>query len=222
MSRARKVIDPSQCCRPPVRGIPDLPEARVTRGEITVLLEQARTGDDRALAELIPLVYAELRRLAAYYLGRERRGHTLQATELVHEAYLRLVGQKGRTYRNRAHFFAVAAKVMRLLLVDYARGHRAAKRGCGKLLPLEEALALPAPESENLLEFHQALDRLAMNDPRAAQLVEVRYFCGLSNEETAEVMGICTRTAQREWRMAKAWLHGELRPGGKTPPTGEP
>ncbi len=176
----------------------------MTRGQVTVLLEEIRRGNDRALTELIPLVYGELRRLAAYYLRHERRDHTLQATELVHEAYLRLVGGSARSWQNRAHFFGVAAQMMRLLLVDYARGHRAAKRGAGARRPLEEALPLAAPEPATLLEFDEALNRLARIDRRAAQLVEVRYFGGLSNEEAAEVLGISQRTAQRDWRVAKA------------------
>lgn len=179
-------------------------------GEITRMLSEARLGDEQALQQLIPVVYQELRRLAAYYMQQERPEHTLQATELVHEAYLRLVDREAPDWRDRAHFFAVAAKVMRNLLVDHARARRRAKRRGGLTFPLDEALTLAAVESEELLAIENALGQLSTIDPRQGRIVELRYFGGLSVEEVAAVLHISGPTVKREWRMAKAWLRAQL------------
>lgn len=182
----------------------------VPHGEITRLLARVRTGDEQANAQLAPLIYDELRRLAAYYIRGERPDHTLQATALVHEAYIRLVGQD-IDWQSRAHFFAVAAQVMRRVLVDYARAAKADKRA-GKLhrIPLESALVYAEEQSGELIALDEALERLGQWDPRQSRIVELRFFAGLSVEETAEVLGISTRTVKRDWSMARAWLYSEL------------
>jgi RNA polymerase sigma-70 factor (ECF subfamily) len=168
-------------------------------------------GDGEAPARLIPLVYEELRRLARQYLQRERPDHTLQATGLVHEAYLRLVDQTTRTWQNRAHFFGVAAQVMRRILVDYARSHRAAKRGgTWDKIAFDEALAPLAERSIDLIALDDALKDLLTFDPRQSQIVELRFFGGLTNEEIGEVLGVSSTTVKREWRIAKAWLRREI------------
>jgi len=179
-------------------------------GEITQLLARVRTGDEQANAQLAPLIYDELRRLAAYYIRSERPDHTLQATALVHEAYIKLVGQD-IDWQSRAHFFAVAAQVMRRVLVDYARAAKADKRA-GKLhrIPLESALVYAEEQSGELIALDEALERLGQWDPRQSRIVELRFFAGLSVEETAEVLGISTRTVKRDWSMARAWLYSEL------------
>ena len=183
-------------------------------GEITGLLARVRKGDQQANAQLAPLIYDELRRLAAHYMRSERPDHTLQATALVHEAYIRLVGQDV-DWQNRAHFFAVAAQIMRRVLVDYARAAKAGKRS-GKLhrIPLETALVYAEEQSGELVALDEALDRLQKWDPRQSRIVELRFFGGLSVEETAEVLGISTRTVKRDWSMARAWLYGELTKAG--------
>ena len=182
----------------------------VPAGDVTQLLGQARAGNRDAESQLLGLVYDELRRLAAGYLRRERPNHTLQATALVHEAYLRLAGQKN-TLQNRGHFFGVAAQLMRRILVDHARAHQAGKRGGGKAqVSLEEAAPISAAESRELLDVDEALTRLAELDPRQGRVVELRYFGGLSVEETAEALGCTARTVNRDWRMAQAWLRNEL------------
>lgn len=164
-------------------------------------------GDQEAPNRLMPLVYEELRRLAHQYLQRERPDHTLQATSLVHEAYLRLVDQGTTTWQNRAHFFAVAAQVMRRILVDYARTHRAEKRGGNwDKLAFEEALAPSSERNVDLVSLDDALKDLLELDPRQSQIVELRFFGGLSIEELAEVLQVSPRTVKREWRIAKAWL----------------
>lgn len=164
-------------------------------------------GDQDAPNRLMPLVYEELRRLAHQYLQRERPDHTLQATSLVHEAYLRLVDQGTTTWQNRAHFFAVSAQVMRRILVDYARTHRAEKRGGNwDKLAFEEALAPSAERRVDLVALDDALKDLLELDPRQSQIVELRFFGGLSIEELAEVLQVSPRTVKREWRIAKAWL----------------
>jgi RNA polymerase sigma-70 factor, ECF subfamily len=178
-------------------------------GEITQLLAEKRAGSVPAMERLIPIVYQELRRLAAYHMQQERSGHTLQATALVHEVYLRLAGPKEQNWHNRAHFFAVAAQIMRNLLVDHARGRNRLKRGGGTAVALDEALMIPV--SEELLAIHDALDELAGLDDRQAQIVEMRYFTGMSVEEVALMMGISERTVKREWQMAKAWLYDRVR-----------
>lgn len=179
--------------------------------DVTRLLEAAAAGDPQAAAGLLPLVYDELRRLAARKLAGEKPGQTLQPTDLVHEAYLRLVGPgPPRAYKDRGHFLAAAAQAMRRLLVDAARRKLTAKRGGdGRRLPLE-GLAAPAPDEE-LLALDEALGRLAAADPLKARLVELRYFAGLTGEEAAEALGISPTTADRHWAFARAWLQNEVR-----------
>jgi RNA polymerase sigma factor (TIGR02999 family) len=177
------------------------------REDVTRMLIDWSGGDRDAAARLMPLVYDELRQLARQYLQRERPDHTLQATGLVHEAYLRMVDQSTTTWQNRAHFLGVAAQVMRRILVDYARSHRAEKRGGGwDKLAFEEAL-VPAPErSVDVLALDEALKDLQALDPQQSQIVEMRFFGGLTNEEIGEVLHVSPRTVKREWRMARAWL----------------
>lgn len=181
------------------------------QGEVTALLKDWSGGDRRALERLMPLVYGELRKLAWAYLRRERASHTLQPTALVHEAYLRLVDQRGVDWQNRAHFFGIAARMMRRILVDHARRRQAAKRNAAldRLSTSgEPAAAEPDPE---VLALDQALERLEAMDPRQARIIELRFFGGLTVEETAEVAGISTATVKREWQTARAWLARELR-----------
>jgi RNA polymerase sigma factor (TIGR02999 family) len=186
------------------------------RADVTRVLVDWSGGDREAPNRLIPLVYEELRQLARQYLQRERDDHTLQATGLVHEAYLRLVDQGTATWQNRAHFFGVAAHVMRRILVDYARSHRADKRGGGwDKLELDEAMAPSGERSVDLIALDDALKDLLALDPRQSQIVELRFFGGLTNEEVAEVLDISPRTVKREWRMAKAWLRREMQPARK-------
>jgi RNA polymerase sigma factor (TIGR02999 family) len=179
-------------------------------GEVTALLDALRRGQPDAEARLLSLVYAELKRLASSYLRRERPDHTLQATELVHEAYLRMVESESRL-QNRAHFFGVAAQAMRRVLIDHARAHRAQKRGDGRSkVSFDDALRLSAAESDGLIELDAALDKLSLIDPRQGRIVELRFFAGLSIDETAEALECAPRTVNREWRMAQAWLRREL------------
>lgn len=175
------------------------------------MLAEIRGGSQQAIETLIPVVYAELRRLAAYYMRRERPDHSLQATALVHEAYLRLAGPQSKDWQNRAHFFAVAAQVMRNLLVDHARARQRSKRDGGILLRLDDQLTLAAAASEDLPAVDDALNSLSKVAPRPARIVEMRYFGGLSVEEIAAVLDISDRTVRREWQMAKAWLYAEIR-----------
>ena len=185
------------------------------RGDITALLAEVKHGRKDALDRLLPLVYAELRRIARNQMRREREGHTLQPTALVHEAFLRLVDQDAAAWQSRAHFFGVAAQVMRRLLVDYARRRRAAKRGIP--ITLDEALLQPGSSAvsfEEILAVDQALDQLARLDSRQASVVEMRYFGGLSVEETAEVLGVAERTVKLDWAMAKGWMKSQLSAGG--------
>jgi RNA polymerase sigma factor (TIGR02999 family) len=178
---------------------------------VTLLLQRYSDGDESALAELMPLVYNELHRLAASYLRRERPDHTLQTTALVHEAYLRLVDQKDAQWRGRDHFLAVAAQAMRRILVDYARRHKAAKRG-GPLprLSLEEAVAVSEEQSDNLIVLDRLLARLEAIDPQEVRIIELRFFAGLSVEETASAMGTSPTTVKREWSVARKWLAREM------------
>jgi RNA polymerase sigma-70 factor (ECF subfamily) len=179
--------------------------------EVTRLLVRLTDGDGGALEELLPLVYAELRRLAAGYLRRERPGHTLQPTALVNEAYLRLVDQSQVRWQNRAHFMGVAAQMMRRILVDHARGQRAEKRGGDfQKLSLDENIDVSGERAEELVALDEALERLAELDPQKSRIVELRFFGGLSVEETAEVIGVSAPTVKRQWRMAKAWLYGQV------------
>lgn len=183
-----------------------------TQHEITRLLADWSKGDRQALEKLTPLVYDELRRLAARYLRQERAGHTLQSTALVHEAYLKLVGQNNVRWQNRAHFFGIAAQMIRRILVDYARARKADKRGAGaERLSLDEAIALPGSPDLDLVALDDALDGLSQIDARQSRLVELRFFAGLTLEETAEVMQMSVATAKRDWVSAKAWLSREIR-----------
>lgn len=184
------------------------------RQEVTQVLVDWNRGDQNAPERLMPLVYDELRRLARQYLQRERSDHTLQATGLVHEAYLRLVDQSGMSWQNRAHFFAVAAKVMRRILVDYARSHRAEKRGGDReKLAFDEALAPSGERAVDLIALDEALRDLETFDVRQSRIVELRFFGGLTNEEIGELLEISPRTIKREWRLAKAWLRREIMSG---------
>lgn len=179
--------------------------------EVTQLLINWSNGDKAALDELIPLVQAELRRVARRHLAREHPGHTLQTSALINEAYLRLVDQDGVAWQNRAHFFAMAAQVMRHILVDHARRHRYAKRGGGvRNVSLDEASVRLDRRTVEVVALNDALDTLAALDPRKGQIIELRFFGGLTIDETAEVMKISSPTVQREWRSARAWLRREL------------
>ncbi|HJZ80448.1 MAG TPA: sigma-70 family RNA polymerase sigma factor [Pyrinomonadaceae bacterium] len=180
--------------------------------DITRILIDWSNGDGAALDRLIPLVYAELRRQAARHLRRERTGHTLQTTALIHEAYLRLVDQRNVRWQNRAHFFAVSAQLMRRILVDHARRRRRAKRGGSATpLPLNEALLIAVEKSDvDLLALNDALQRLAAVDARQSKIVELRFFSGLSIEDTAMVLGVSPATIKNEWNVAKAWLRREI------------
>jgi len=180
--------------------------------EITRMLHKWSDGNPEAFEELLPLVYTELHRQAAQYLRRERQDHTLQATALIHEAYLKLVDQHEINWENRTHFFAIAANLMRRILVDHARAKHREKRGGNDLkLPLEEAaLVVSNEKSIDLMALDEALNRLAELDSRQARVVELRYFSGLSLEETAAVLKISRTTVAEDWAMAKAWLHREL------------
>jgi RNA polymerase sigma-70 factor (ECF subfamily) len=178
---------------------------------VTQLLTEWSHGDDAALAELTPLVYQELRRLAHYYMEGQRPDHTLQTTALVNEAYLRLADQTNPRWQNRAHFFAVAARAMRQILVSYARSNRAQKRGGGALrIELDEAAILSPEQSKEIVDLHEALERLGTLDSRKAQVVELKYFGGLNYEEIAEVLKIARVTVRRDWEFAKLWLYTEL------------
>ena len=179
---------------------------------VTELLADWSKGDQEALNKLIPLVYDELHKLASRYLRRERPDHTLQTTAVVHEAYLKLVNQRDANFENRLHFFAVAAQIMRRILVDYARRHHASKRG-GDLykLSLDEALVTSEEKGADLLALDEALERLAAIDERQSRVVELRVFAGLTLEEAAQALNLSPSTVRREWSMAKAWLHKEIK-----------
>ena len=178
---------------------------------ITQLLAEWREGDPSALDELYPLVYDELHRLARRYMSRERKGHTLQTTALINEAYVRLVGQKNVHWANRSHFFAISAQIMRRILIDHARRHAYAKRGGGaQQVSLEEAAVVSPDQSGELIRLDEALQSLAEMDPRRSQVVELRYFGGLNNEEIAGVLNVSENTVTRDWNMARAWLYHQL------------
>jgi RNA polymerase sigma factor (TIGR02999 family) len=182
--------------------------------EVSRLLLNWGQGDRAAFDELVPLVYDELRRLARHFMRREREGHTLQTTALVNEAYVRLVDQRSVRWQNRAHFFAIAAQLMRRILVDHARSRRYAKRGGeARQVSFDEAAIVSRERCAELVAVDDALTDLAARDPRKSQIVELRFFGGLNIEETAEVMGISPTTVQREWRSAKAWLYQAIREG---------
>jgi RNA polymerase sigma factor (TIGR02999 family) len=179
--------------------------------EITHLLIAWSNGSQDALEQLYPLVYEELRRLAHRYMSRERPGHTLQTTAVVHEAYLRLIDQRHAQWQNRAHFFAIAAQMMRRILITHAQSHAYAKRGGGTLkVSLDEAAVLSQERAGELLALDDALGSLTALDPRRSQVVELRFFGGLSNEEIAEVLKISPNTVTRDWNVAKAWLYREM------------
>lgn len=179
--------------------------------DVTQLLVDWGKGNSGALEQLTPLVYSELRRLAASYLRRERSDHTLQSTALVHEAYLRLIDQNSVNWQSRAHFFGIAARMIRRILVDHARSHQAQKRGgAAEKLALDEALAVPGQGDTDLVRLDEALKTLAEMDPQQARVIELRFFTGLSIDETAEALGISPATVKRDWVTAKAWLFREL------------
>ena len=179
--------------------------------DVTQLLSRWSAGDRAALESLVPAVYRELRRMTARYLRRERNQHTLQPTALVHEAFLKLVGQRDVRWQNRAHFFGVAAQLMRRVLVDYARERAAGKRGGGVgRLPLEDSMAIGVSNHIDIIAVDDALNRLATVDPDQVRLVELRFFGGLTIEETAEVLGWSSASVKREWAIARAWLHREI------------
>jgi len=175
--------------------------------QVTQLLMSWSDGDKAALNQLIPLVHTELRRLAKRYMRRQNPGHTLQTSALINEAYLRLVDQQSVKWQDRAHFFAVSAQIMRNILIDHARKYQYAKRGGGaRKVALDESAVMPEQRAAELVVLDDALDKLASVDQRKSQIVELRFFGGLSYDETAEVMKISARTVQREWRAARAWL----------------
>jgi RNA polymerase sigma factor (TIGR02999 family) len=187
-------------------------EPSVSPHKVTQLLQQWSRGDDAALAELTPLVYEELRRLAHHFMDGQRPDHTLQTTALVNEAYLRLADQTNLNWQSRAHFFAVAARAMRQILVSYARTQHAQKRGGHAVkVDLDEAALVSPEESKEIVELHEALEQLSALDSRKAQIVELKYFGGLNYDEIAEVLKISRITARRDWEFAKVWLYTELR-----------
>lgn len=180
--------------------------------EINLLLDQYRDGQTEGFEKLMALVYDDLRKLASWQLQSERPDHTLQPTALVHEVYLKMASQKPVEWQNKAHFFALAAQIMRHILVDYARTRQREKRGGAQTnISLEDALNHSSPSDPQLLALDEALNALAEKDPRKSLIVEMRYFGGLSIEETAEALGVSATTVRREWTMAKAWLRREMR-----------
>jgi RNA polymerase sigma factor (TIGR02999 family) len=191
-------------------------EAPSGRREVTELLRAWGNGDEMALERLTPLVYHELRRIARRYMARERQGHTLQATALVNEAYLRLVDAKVVDWRDRAHFFAISARTMRRILVDSARARRYQKRGgAQEPISLDESLIIQGRPGADLVAVDDALNALAAMDPRRSRVVELRFFGGLTVEETAEVLEVSPETVMRDWKLAKAWLLRELSRGNQ-------
>jgi RNA polymerase sigma factor (TIGR02999 family) len=186
-------------------------DSSVAPHRVTQLLSEWSHGDDSALAELTPLVYEELRRLAHHHMGGQQSDHTLQTTALVNEAYLRLADQTKPTWQSRAHFLAVATRAMRQILVSYARSNRAQKRGGGGArIELDESAILSPEQSKEIVDLHEALERLAALDSRKAQVVELKFFGGLNYDEIAEVLKIARMTVRRDWEFAKLWLYTEL------------
>jgi RNA polymerase sigma factor (TIGR02999 family) len=177
---------------------------------VSALLLRWRDGDEDALQDLLPLVYGELRRLAHYYLRAQRPDHTLQSTALVHEAYLRLVKQREGKFQNKAHFFAISAQLMRQILVEYARSRQAAKRNAGRTITFNDTIHLVKGRSLDLVALDDALNALARLDPQQSRIVELRFFSGLSIEDTAHVLEISPATVKRDWFTAKAWLRHEM------------
>ncbi len=189
----------------------EVSDNREPPADVTQVLRNWSEGDENASAKLMPLVYEELRRLAREYLRRERADHTLQATALVHEAYLRMVDEKSVTWQNRAHFYGIAARLMRRILVDYARAHNAAKRGgLQQKFALDEARDLPAPGPTDLVALDGALESFAKTYPRKSEVVELKFFGGLEANEIAEVLKVSEKTVLRDWSFAKLWLCREL------------
>ena len=186
-------------------------------GDVTSELWTLKAGNSDGWVKIVPKVYGELRRLAASRLRSESENHTLQPTELVHEAYLRLIRQHQVAWQSRTHFFGVAAHLMRRILVDYARRRHRAKRGGPDACRLNISVVDPQAKTLDLDELHQALDRLAQLDPRQSHIVEMRYFGGLTVEETADALGMSPKTVRRDWQVARAWLYGELRKGAREP-----
>jgi RNA polymerase sigma-70 factor (ECF subfamily) len=185
--------------------------ARTPQHQITQLLAEWSEGNQSALDELYPLVYEELHRLARRYMSRERKGHTLQTTALINEAYVRLVDQRNVRWANRSHFFAISAQIMRRILIDHARRHAYAKRGGGaKQVSLEEAAIVAPDQASELVRLDEALKTLAKMDERRCHVVELRYFGGLSNEEIAGVLKVSENTVTRDWNLARAWLYQQL------------
>ena len=182
---------------------------------VTQLLVRWKAGDKGALEALVPLVYKELRDIARHHLRRERPEHTLQSAALVHEAYLRLVDQRPFDTENRAHFLAVASRLMRQSLVDYARSHRAAKRGADRLVELDTSVVLPQVRSVDVVALDDALNGLAKLDEQQGRIVELRFFGGLATDEIAEVLGISASTVKRDWNVAKAWLTRQMKKGSR-------
>jgi len=188
----------------------------LSQNQVTQLLLDWGNGDKAALDKLVPVVYQELRRLAAYYMRRERPGHTLQTSALVNEAYMRLVDYSQMRWQSRAHFFAVAAQAMRRILVEHARKRHFAKRGGGAVqVSFDEAAIVSQEQASDLVALDDALTSLEAMDPRKARIVELRYIGGLNIEETAEVLAISPATVQREWRAAKAWLYRAIKEGAR-------
>lgn len=183
---------------------------------VSELLAKWQGGDEEALHVLVPLVYNELRRVAHHYLQQERSGHTLQSTALVHEAYLRLAKQGPAHLDNRAHFFAIAAQLMRQVLVDYARTRRAAKRNLGQKITWDDAITWARKRTPDLIALDDALNELARLDTKQSRIVELRFFGGLSIEETSQVLAVSPATVKREWTSARAWLHREMKRGART------
>jgi len=177
---------------------------------VSELLARWRAGDEESLDRLMPLVYNELRRLAHYHLRKERPGHTLQTTALVHEAYLSLTKQEPTDFESRAHFFAICANLMRQILVQYARSRKAAKRNAGYKITFDETITLPQSRGVDLIALDDALNGLAKVDPQQSRIVELRFFGGLSIEETAQALGMSPATIKRHWTAAKLWLHNEI------------
>lgn len=180
---------------------------------VSELLVRWKAGDPEALEALVPLVYKELRDIARRHLRRERPGHTLQSAALVHEAYLRLLDQRPFDTENRAHFLAVASRLMRQILVDYARGHGAAKRGADRVVDLDTCLVIPQMQSTDMVALDDALKDLTRLDQQQGQIVELRFFGGLATEEIAEVLDISPSTVKRDWNVAKAWLTRQMKKG---------
>ena len=189
-----------------------------TDSEFTLLLAQVAKREEGAAAKLIPIVYDELRRLANSYMRREGEYHTLQPTALVHEVFLKLVQQRSINWKGRSHFFAIAAQMMRRILVDHARARLRDKRGAGdRPIPLDDVFIFAPERSLDLVKLDRSLDRLAELDDRQCKVVELRFFGGLTVEETAEALGVSPKTVKRDWRMAKAWLHGDLKTDHDSP-----